>query len=95
LWRLRCVKGRGGLLAQELNRMEAALGRASGCLEEIAGLSLGAGGAPLAEDVSSDFRGLSPRKAVAFPAGAPPSRPDNSGSSAPTDEKCSFQLPFF
>ncbi len=52
-------------------------------------------GRPLAEDVLSDFRGLSPRKAVAFPAGAPPSRPDNSGSSAPTDEKCSFQLPFF
>ncbi len=54
----------------------------------------GVGGA-LAKDVSSDFRGLSPRKAVAFPAGAPPSRPDNSGSSAPTDEEGSFHQPFF
>ncbi len=30
-------------MAQELNRMEAALGRASGCLKEIAGPSRGTG----------------------------------------------------
>ena len=50
-------KGRGGLLAQELNRMESALGRASGRLNEGAEFRRGSGGQPqMGEDLGHHRR---------------------------------------